>query len=238
MVAIPWRVAWHDALYGPAGFYRHEPPAGHFSTATHGPVGAALAEALWRWADRLGLPGIVDIGAGRGELLTHLHAARPDRPLLGCEVVERPYALPRTVEWVRSPGGAFLPDHLRGLTDVLVIAHEWLDVVPCDIAQADREGTLRLVHVEPATGRETLAGPIGDHERLWCESHWPNTAPAGRLEIGLARDRAWADLLSRVTSGAVLAVDYGHERADRPGGGTLTAYRQGVRVAPLPDGTV
>ena len=45
LVMVPWREAWHDALYGPAGFYRSaEGPAGHFTTSTHGPLGAALAE--------------------------------------------------------------------------------------------------------------------------------------------------------------------------------------------------
>ncbi|MGB8382965.1 MAG: SAM-dependent methyltransferase [Dermatophilaceae bacterium] len=237
MVAVPWRVAWHEALYGPAGFYRHEPPARHYSTATHGPPGAVLAEALWRWADRLGMPAIVDIGAGRGELLTHLHAARPDRPLLGCDVIDRPGPLPQAVGWLPSPGGAALPDQLRDLTGVLVVAHEWLDVVPCDVARVDDDGTRRLVHVDPASGAESLGEPLGEQDRLWCERHWPGSAPGDRVEIGVTREDAWADLLSRVSSGAVLAVDYGHERDHRPADGTLTAYRHGAQVTPVPDGT-
>ena len=237
VVAIPWRQAWHEGLYGPAGFYRHEPPARHFATATQRPLGRVLAEALWRWADRLGMPGIVDIGAGRGELLGDLHAARPDRPLLGCDVVARPPGLPPAVDWTPGPGGAALADRLRNLTDVLVVAHEWLDVVPCDVAQVDRLGRLRLVQVDPATGLESLGGLLGEQDRRWCETFWPTSEPGDRVEIGLTRDRAWADLLSRVSRGAALAVDYGHQRADRPRGGTLTAYRRGARLAPVPDGT-
>jgi hypothetical protein len=33
------------------------------------------------------------------------------------------------------------------------------------------------------------------------------------------------------------AVDYGHTAGARPAGGTLTAYREGRRVAPVPDGS-
>ncbi len=237
MVAIPWRLAWHDALYGSSGFYRREPPAHHFSTATHGPLGAVLAEALWRWADLLGMPAILDIGAGRGELLGHLHAARPDRPLGGCDVVERPRGLPPAVGWLSGPGGEGLPDPLGHLTDVLVVAHEWLDVVPCDIAQVDAWGRLRLVHVDPATGAELLGGRLDEQDRLWCERFWWTTRPGDRVEIGLTRDRAWAELLSRVSRGVVLAVDYGHLGEHRPADGTLTAYRRGARVAAVPDGT-
>ena len=68
-VMVPWREAWHEALYGAAGFYRGaEGPAGHFTTSTHGPLGAALAEAIGRLADREGARHVVDVGCGRGEL--------------------------------------------------------------------------------------------------------------------------------------------------------------------------
>ncbi|MGV1007615.1 MAG: SAM-dependent methyltransferase [Dermatophilaceae bacterium] len=237
MTALPWRLAWQDALYGPGGFYRREVPSRHFATATGAPLGRTLAEALWRWADRLGMPGIVDLGAGRGELLADLHAVRPDRPLLGCDVVTRPAGLPAPVDWVQGPGGAALPDGLSELHDVLVVAHEWLDVVPCDIGRVDRSGRLRLVQVDPVTGRESLGEPVGEPQLRWCDTFWPAREPGERVEIGSARDQAWADLLSRVSRGAVLAVDYGHERGHRPREGSLTAYRQGARVAPVPDGT-
>ena len=55
--------------------------------------------------------------------------------------------------------------------------------------------------------------------------------------MGLARDRAWSDLVSRVRRGTVLGVDYGHTLATRPASGTLTAYRSGRVVAPVPDGS-
>ena len=58
-----------------------------------------------------------------------------------------------------------------------------------------------------------------------------------RVEVGSARDLAWADLVARVRRGTLLAVDYGHTRGDRPAHGTLTAYRDGALVAPVPDGS-
>ena len=162
MGKIGWVHAWQEALYGPRGFYRGQVPARDFATATHPPLGAVLAEAIWHYADLLELSGVVDIGAGRGELIGALHAHRPDRPLLGVDVVERPADLPDGVGWLRGPGGAPLPDELSDLTDVLVVAHEWLDVVPCVIGQLDADGVVREVLVDPTSGDEDLGDPLAD----------------------------------------------------------------------------
>ncbi len=240
LVMVPWREAWHDALYGPAGFYRSaEGPVGHFTTSTHGPLGAALAGALGRLADREGAHHVVDVGCGRGELLGHLAEQRPDLRLTGVDVVDRPTGLPDAVAWLRAPGGPTLPGELCDLDGVLVLAHEWLDVVPCTVAEVVAPGRLAVVLVDRDTGEET-AGPEPTADELaWCAAWWPvGDLPVGaRVEVGLARDRAWRDLVSRVRRGTVLAVDYGHTRDDRPLGGTLTAYRSGALVVPVPDGS-
>ena len=237
-VMVPWRQAWHDALYGESGFYRRtEGPAGHFTTSTHGPLGVVLAEAIGRLADREGCMHVVDLGCGRGELLTHLHTARPDLTLTGVDVVGRPNGIPDAVAWLRSPGGGSLPEGLRGLVDVLVVAHEWLDVVPCTVAQVVAPGRLAVVLVDPVTGEEGLGGPLAADDLAWCARHWPVDAlPVGaRVEVGGTRDAAWSDLVSRVGRGTLLAVDYGHVRGERPAQGTLTGYRAGAQVAPVPD---
>jgi SAM-dependent MidA family methyltransferase len=255
---VPWREAWHDALYAAGrGFYvARGGPAAHFTTAAHGPTGRVLAEALLSfWPVEQGSPVpslVVDVGAGRGELATHLLAAvdrveptyaaapgraAPHRPrMVAVDVVDRPEGLDDRIEWLRSPGGADLPDRLRGLEDVLVVAHEWLDVVPCAVAEVDDAGVLREVLVEPETGAETLGTPLGGPDLDWTERHWRPTEPGQRVEVGLARDRAWADLVSRVASGTLVAVDYGHTATARPGGGTLTAYALGGLTHPVPDG--
>jgi SAM-dependent MidA family methyltransferase len=237
---VPWREAWHEALYGPRGFYRGvEGPAGHFTTANHGPLGAPFAEALGRLAHREGVHHFVDIGCGRGELLTHLAEQRPDLRLTGVDVVPRPPDLPDAVAWLRSPGGGNLPPELTDLVDVLVVAHEWLDVVPCTVAEVVGPGRLAVVLVDPSTGEESSGDAPTPDELDWCARHWPTAGqPVGaRVEVGLARDLAWRDLVSRVRSGTLLAVDYGHTAGDRPPGGTLAAYRAGALVAPVPDGS-
>ena len=237
---LPWRDAWHDALYGPHGFYRRaEGPAGHFTTSTHGPLGPVFAQALGRLADREGAHHVVDVGCGRGELLTHLAGQRPDLRLTGVDVVERPGDLPDAVAWLRSPGGPALPDALDGLDGVLVVAHEWLDVVPCTVAEVVAPGRLAVVLVDPATGAESLGAAPDDEDLAWCTRHWPlDGLPVGaRVEVGRSRDVAWGDLVARVRHGILLAVDYGHTAGDRPLHGTLTAYRSGSLVAPVPDGS-
>ena len=238
MAGVGWRDAWQDALYGPQGFYRDERgPRGHFTTATHGTAGLVLAGALALLAREQGLTHLVDVGAGRGELLEHLHVVDPTLRLTGVDVVDRPQALPTAVEWVTSPGGRDLPDSLRQLSGALVLAHEWLDVVPCTIAQVDPRGVLRALDVDPATGAETPGLPVDGAELAWAVAHWPATRPGDRVEIGLPRDEAWAALLTRIHSGLAVAVDYGHRGGARPLQGSLAAYRQGREVTPVPDGT-
>ena len=237
----PWAQAWQHALYGPDGFYRQPVgPAGHFATATQGgpQLGAVLAGALVTLMGEHGLTTVVDVGCGRGELLTAVHHAAPDLRCVGVDVVDRP-DLPPGVGWVRAGGGAALPASLSDLEDTLLLAHEWLDVVPCTVAQVDHDGALREVLVDPATGRERLGGPLSDADAQWCERWWPvdSASPGDRVEVGRSRDEAWGDLVSRLRSGLALAVDYGHQRGARPPGGTLTGYRDGRQVPPVPDGS-
>lgn len=234
---VPWEGAWREALYGERGFYRGAGPAGHFATATHGGPGAVLADALARWATTRGLRRLVDVGAGRGELLTHLAALDTDLELIGVDVVPRPPQLSERIGWVRSPGGADLPDELGPLTDSLVLAHEWLDVVPCPIAEVDPDHVLRAVLVDPDTGEEAWGSPLTGPDLDWARRWWPTSAPGDRVEIGRARDDAWTHLTDRLGSGLAVAVDYGHTRSDRPADGTLTGYRAGGQVAPVPDGS-
>ncbi|MFM6850049.1 MAG: SAM-dependent methyltransferase [Terrabacter sp.] len=269
MDPVPWRQAWHDALYGAGrGFYvARGGPAAHFTTAAHGPTGRVLADALLRlWRTEHGdrLPSVVvDVGAGRGELVAHLVAVlsdpsaawtyavvpgreEPPRPpqagvdgvrIVAVDVVDRPDGLDPRIEWLRSPGGADLPAGLDGLENALVIAHEWLDVVPCTVAEVDASGLLREVLVDPQTGEEAPGAPLGEADARWADDHWPGAAPGDRVEVGLTRDRAWADLVAGVVTGTVVAVDYGHTRAERPHEGTLTAYARGGLTQPVPDGS-
>ena len=59
--AQPFERAWHDALYGPAGFYRQASPAQHFRTSVH--ASPFMATALARLARACGLRRVLDIGS-------------------------------------------------------------------------------------------------------------------------------------------------------------------------------
>ncbi len=242
-----WRAAMETALYAPGGFFVRddEGPAGHFRTSVHAsPLFAgAVARLVERVDGALGRPerlDVVDVGAGRGELLGALRGLLPSRVrLTGVELGPRPAELHPAVAWRRD-----IPGDVVGL----LIATEWLDNVPVDVASVDDDGRWRRVLVDPATGVETPGAPIDAADRLWLARWWPSGAAmqtsaqskevAGlRAEVGWPRDVAWADAVASVRRGCALAVDYGHVRETRPPHGTLTGYRAGRQVPPLPDGS-
>jgi SAM-dependent MidA family methyltransferase len=229
---LSWRAAMEQALYGPSGFYRAGAgPAAHFRTSAH--VSPLFADALARLARSAGVDIVVDVGAGRGELLRALRASDPGLRLYGVEVAGRPAEpseLPADVNW--SPT---LP---AGLT-ALLVANEWLDNVPCDVVEADEHGCARMVEVDTGTGAERLADPVCGETAAWLRTWWPldGAAPGDRAEVGLRRDEAWAAAVASLSAGLAVAVDFGHERGSRPAYGTLCGYRAGRVVPPLPDGS-
>ncbi|AXH97172.1 SAM-dependent methyltransferase [Ornithinimicrobium avium] len=238
-----WEQAWHEALYGPDGFYRRHAPAEHFATSTQGVPGAGevLAAAVVALARGHGCTQVVDVGAGGGELLAHVAALAPDLQLTGVDVVDR--RPPGVHRWLLSPGGAELPEELVHLTDALVVAHEWLDVVPCPVVERDEHGVWREVTVLPdgtESSRRVSSSGAASSDRDAEILHWLGRWVPGhvvRAEVGPPRDRAAADLLGRIDRGVLLVVDYGHTREDRPVHGTLTGFRSGREVLPVPDGT-
>lgn len=229
-----WREAVQEALYGPGGFYRRsEGPAGHFRTSVHA-APDLLAAALVRLARAAGLTGVVDVGAGRGELLAAVHAVDPDLSLLGVDVVPRPSGLVTAAAWAQE-----LPERLFG---VLVVANEWLDDVPCEVAVRAGDGW-RVELVDPGTG-ETRPGPRpGREDAAWLERWWPaaDAAVGDRAEVGRTRDLAWAEVVGRLAGSLAVAADYAHTRAERVAGrwaaGTLAGYVDGRAVEPVPDGS-
>ena len=216
-----WREAWNDALYGPTGFFLHSRPTDHFRTSVTS--SDVFAEAVARLAREAGLDAVVDLGAGGGELLARLHGIDPALRLTGVDLAPRP-DLPDDIAWA---------DELPATIDGLLIAHEWLDNIPCDVVELDDDGVMRLVEVDPDTGEESLGDPV---ESDWLERWWPLTEPGARAEIGEPRDDAWADAVGRV-NGIALAVDYGHTAGTRPPFGSLASFAHGQEVDVVPDGS-
>ncbi|MFJ6661129.1 SAM-dependent methyltransferase [Streptomyces sp. NPDC091377] len=234
-----WRAATREALYGPHGFYRRpEGPAGHFRTSVHAsPLFAgAVARLLERVDAALGRPGrldLVDMGAGRGELIAGVLDALPASVAArtrayGVEIAGRPQGLDPLIEWRATP-----PQGVTGL----LFANEWLDNVPVEVAEVDGAGVPRLVLVG-ADGTERLGGPVTGADADWLARWWPLPAEPGlRAEIGLPRDTAWAAAVASVSRGLAVAVDYAHTADTRPPFGTLTAFRAGHETRPVPDGS-
>ncbi|MEU7716134.1 SAM-dependent methyltransferase [Micromonospora chalcea] len=264
-----------QALYGPEGFFvSGAGPAAHFRTSVHAsPVFAACVLRQLEAVDAaLGHPDrldVVDVGAGRGELLRALLAqAAPDLAArlhpVAVELSVRPPDLPPEIDWRHD-----IPEDITGL----LLATEWLDNVPLDVAVHTPAGW-RLLLVNPRTGEETVGPAPAPADTTWLTHWWPPAAlpttpvikelasaegpvqdtnslinavgggageggfvGGGRAEIGWSRDLAWAGAVGRVARGLALAVDYGHVRESRPLDGTLTGYRGGRQVPPVPDGS-
>ena len=229
---VRWSAAIDRALYGPDGFYlAGRGAAGHFRTSAS--AGSSLREifagAIGVLAERvdiaLGRPDrfdLVDLAGGSGDLLEAVVATLGSglSARVGPTVVElrhRPADLPPRVVW---------RDDVPEMSGLL-IANEWLDNVPIDVVVDER---VLLVDREGAES----PGPVPTAaESGWLGRWWPS---GPRREIGLRRDAAWADAVSRMRRGLAVAVDYTHTAADRPTFGTLTGFRDGRETGPIPDG--
>jgi SAM-dependent MidA family methyltransferase len=230
-----------EALYGVDGFFtRPGPgPAAHFRTSVHrSPLLAQAVSRLLTDVDRaLDWPpqlAVVDVGAGRGELLTGLlNAVPPDLgariALTAVELAPRPAGLDDRIRWCSD-----LPQAVEGL----VIATEWLDNVPVDVVEVDPHGEPRYVLVDD-TGAETLGDAVTGADADWLGRWWAlDGSPSGaRAEVGIPRDEAWRGAVASLRRGLAVAVDYGHTAGQRPVAGTLTGFRYGRQIPPVPDGS-
>ncbi|MFJ6165938.1 SAM-dependent methyltransferase [Micromonospora orduensis] len=218
---MPWRDAMSQALYGPDGFFvAGTGPVDHFRTSVH--ASPAFATALLRLLTQvdtaLGHPSrldVVDVGAGRGELLRSLaglavgvsgepaHSGRsglipawsgspetptptadvhrsPEEPSLvtarpslaerirftAVEYADRPENLPEEINWT-----AEIPDEITGL----LIATEWLDNVPLDVAVHSQDGW-RYVLVDPESGVESVGELVSAADLDWLTAWWADPA--------------------------------------------------------------
>jgi SAM-dependent MidA family methyltransferase len=225
------------ALYGEKGFYLQERPSGHFRTSVSAsPVFADAVLALLLEVDaELGSPDpldLVDIGTGEGVLVHRLLAAaepglRDRLRVTAVDLAARPPHLPPEIAWRHSVPGSIIG---------LAVANEWLDNIPLEVAEQTPQGP-RLLLVDPATGAERLGPPPEPADLEWLERWWPLRRTGERAEIGRPRDEAWATVVTALDRGRAIAIDYAHPVDNRPPLGTLTGYRDGSVVPPIPDGT-
>jgi len=244
-----WRSAWERANLT---FYSHETPEDHFRTSTTysdviGPAFLRLLDAHTT-SDSL---QIVDVGGGDGRLLSTMRAewieSGRDPALLACTLVDlRPTMTQDSITLVgdaRTCLAKAFPQGIRGL----LIAHEWLDDISCDVVEVDDQGSRRLVLVDAETGRESLGPELNDPAAVrdygfdergteWLDTWWPIAHTGGRAEVGVTRDDAWRTCVDLVIEGLAIMVDYTHTRETRDSRGTLAGYVNGRRVPPIPDG--
>ncbi|MEV7806862.1 SAM-dependent methyltransferase [Microbispora sp. NPDC088329] len=234
---VTWREAMRRALYGTGGFYLRERPDRHFRTSVHAsPVFAEAVSRLLRRVDAaLNRPDpvdFVDMGSGNGLLAARVRAAVPPDlaqrlRVTAVDLSPRPGDLDPHVAWE--------PEVPHGVTGLL-IANEWLDNVPLDIAEMTPDGP-RLLLVDTSTGGERPGPAPGPEDLAWLERWWPLRAPGERAEIGRPRDEAWASVITRLSRGTAVAVDYAHLAGRRPPLGTISGYRDGSPVPATPDGS-
>lgn len=231
-----WSDAWAQAAYGRGGFWRRSRPGDHFATA----AGAGPELALTLACLLTSFPAIhavVDVGAGAGSLLSALAARDHGLDLVGVDLRPRPPGLAAGVRWVEDCWDVHREAWMTGEVDelmsglrtpVLLVATEWLDDLPCRVAASS-----------PARHRELRSdgspgAPLAAEDQAWVDRWWPTGA---RVEVGRARDVAWASLVAALepVGGLALAVDYGHERSSRPATGSLAGFRAGRPAPAHPD---
>jgi len=257
----PWSRAWRAASIGVQGFYRSAFAEDHFTTGVH--IDRTIAHRLVDFIESIRPPleaneefAVIDIGAGAGQLLTDVHNSLGDEiTCIGIDLRPRPEKLDGNITWIQREIDEWT-DNITGRDGQwtgVVIAHEFLDDVACDVVELDEELQPRLVLVDPQTGSEEI-GPtlldsatrtlMADPERSaeWLDRWWPATRPLARREIGETRDRIWSKVRRIIGSGHAIAIDYEHRLADRERGlwdaGTLKGFAHGHPKRPVPDGSV
>ncbi|MEO8329474.1 MAG: SAM-dependent methyltransferase, partial [Candidatus Nanopelagicales bacterium] len=176
------------ALYGAQGFYRQgQRPDDHFRTSVHATplFSSAITRLIVEVDTQLDHPDpfdVVDIGAGRAELLHSLLSSLPEQLVrrarfTAVEVVERPDDVDPTIAWTTA-----LPTGINGV----ILANEWLDNIPVNVAERSDRGVAQVLVDEDGT--ESLGEAVSTGDQDWLVRWWPLTEDVGdRAEVGASR---------------------------------------------------
>jgi len=253
---VTWTQAWKSAN---DAFYSHHRAEEEFTTSLHAgsSVATYLAEMIHRNSAGHDDFFVIDVGSGSGELLRQLAPLVGEVNLMGIDLRPKPAGLPDSVSWVQTSidDGTIEITGNDGSLKGLLIAHEFLDDVPCDIVELDHDLNPCLVLVDPETGHEEIGPRLDDAAarrmrgaaeleamRIWLHRWWPSTRPLARREIGLQRDRVWNRLTGVLDTGIAVAIDYAHRLPDRASGlwdgGSVKGFRAGRPCTAIPNGCV
>ena len=228
------------ALYDPdGGYYERRGRVGRSGDFVTGASWhPAFARCLLRIADRLvgelsGPLDLVDVGAGEGELLAHVAAARPGGQglrLLGVEAS----ATRRRSAAGRVPEARFVPDvrDLPGRIGGVVVAYELFDALPVRALRMSDDGILveRRVGLDPAGDFRWVEAGCQDSAALLAslERRGAVPEPGQLLELRPGAPELAREIARRIDRGVLLAFDYGAPTRALYGparvGGTLEAF--------------
>lgn len=231
-----WRERWSQDT-----FYLHEHPAEHFDTLVH--HSDILARGLTTWLGTLQLSNleIFDLGAGNGALAVAMRTLLPvNSSVHAIDLRPPPHPLPPGIDWhTLDVTKCDLPRRDLDATPV-IIAHELLDDIPCDVVIVDDDATYRWVNFE-ADGFPALGDHVDDPGVIdWIQRWWPGLRPGMQIEVGISRDLLWQQLMHQWPHTIGILIDYGHTLRERAigtwDGGTMAGYRSGRLVSPQLDG--
>ena len=229
---IPFDRFMELALYGPGGFFSGDKlrsqKSGDFLTSPE--VSPLFGQTLGRFVasehERIGDPfTVVEVGAGSGSLLRPLLDVRPfDTWAVDVSPPARA-ALGRFLRPDRVVSElSELPESIRGV----VIANELIDNLPMAVAQLTDGGWRERWVGNDGDGFAFVDAPPRPEVEEWLDRFAGPVEPGGWVEVQL-QARAWLDeVLSRISAGSLLVIDYGdtaEDLAPRRRDGTLRTYR-------------
>lgn len=229
---LPFEEFMAACLYDPAaGFFSTGPlrsvESGDFLTSPE--VSPWFGRMLGRFVAGLALddPVVVDIGAGSGSLL----AALIDE--LGGRVEAHAVEISPAA---RSALAAIIPeaaihaafDELPPSLSGAVIANELLDNQPVALAVRRADGWEERWVGSDTEGLSLVAAPCRPEVAEWCDAFAGTVPEGGMVEVQLSAGDVVSSVLEHLSTGCLVAVDYGgtaEELEPRRTQGTLRTYR-------------